>query len=140
MDVQVVGAEDFVYEEEAYEEEMVDEDTTSGDDAANSLSVDRLLARLVGAHDIGKRKEALIALTDCVVNTFGPSGERLADEIRASGAIPVLVACLRESDAPDLQQCAMECLGTLFTTSFDGGGAGGGRGGRGGVRLAGARR
>ena len=40
-EVQVVEAEDFVYEEDGYEEEMVDEGTTSGDAAANSLSVGR---------------------------------------------------------------------------------------------------
>ena len=49
-EVQVVEAEDFVYEEDGYEEEMVDEGTTSGDAAANSLSLSPWIGRDMLSH------------------------------------------------------------------------------------------
>lgn len=79
----------------------------------------QLLRRLVGAQEAALRDRALIELCDLVLNTYGPSAEQLADQIRSSGAIPVMTACLGESTREKTQQRAMECLGTLLATTFD---------------------
>ena len=121
MDVQVLEADDFTIEDDGTVHEMLDVDGEREDLAsAGRPTADELLERLVGARDAALRNEALISLTHLVVDTYGPDAERLAEQIRASGGIEAMVACLGgAAEEAGIQQCAMECLGTLCTTTFE---------------------
>ena len=78
---------------------------------------DGLVAQLRDAEE-PVRLNAVALLTQQVNEAFGASAASLAEELRATGGVQILVDLLGDAN-PEVQQCAMSVLGNLLTNIFE---------------------
>ena len=68
--------------------------------------------------DEGTRLAALASLSEIAADVYGNDAALLGQQIRDSGAIAMLVNCLRET-TDEVKQCSLSLLGNLLTDVFD---------------------